>query len=276
MRLGIHLPVVDSEGHALTAGEVMHRARTIEAAGFNGVWLGDHIIGRPDALMMLLLAAAATDHLEVGTAILQVPLRNPVELAQRFLTLQALTRGRFSVGVGAGSAQRSFDAIGEGDRFEQRFKLLHRDLQKIQALCRGETVYGTNLLPLPEARGGPPIIIGAWVSGEWVKRAAREYDGWMASGGRTNLRNLATGIKRYRAAGGKRAMVATILVDLSLPERSLDEEATELRGDLRALGHGYAPDRGVTLLCGPKSASERLHRLADMGFDDALLVKRNA
>jgi hypothetical protein len=70
-------------------------------------------------------------------------------------------------------------------------------------------------------------------------------------------------------------MVATILVDLSLPERSLDDDAGELRGDLSALGRRYSADSGVTLLCGPKSAADRLRRLADLGFDDDLLVKRN-
>jgi alkanesulfonate monooxygenase SsuD/methylene tetrahydromethanopterin reductase-like flavin-dependent oxidoreductase (luciferase family) len=275
MRLGIHLPVVDSEGRALTAAGVAQRARDIEAAGFNSVWLGDHIGGRPDALMMLLVAAAATERLEVGTAILQLPLRNPGELARRFLTLHALTRGRFSAGVGSGSAQRSFDAIGEGDRFARRFQILREDLSTIRRLCRGERVGEADLQPLPEALGGPPIIIGAWASGIWVKRAAREYEGWMASGGRTNLKNLAEGIKRYRDEGGKRAMVATILVDLSLAEGPLDEDSTELRGDLASLGRRYGPENGFTLLCGPKSASERLHRLADLGFDDALLVKRN-
>ena len=274
MRLGIHLPVVDSEGKALSARRVMERARLIEQAGFNSVWLGDHIVGRPDALMPLLLAAAATEQLEVGTAILQTPLRNPVELAQRFLTLHALTGGRFTAGVGSGSAQRSFDAINESEKFEKRFSIFKRDLETMRALSKGETVGETSLNPLPGSEGGPPFVIGAWASGFWVKKAAREYEGWMTSGGRTNLANLEAGIRRYRAEGGKRAMVATILCDLSLPERELPADAPELHGDLTALGRHYGPDNGFTLLCGPQSARERLQRLAEFGYDDALLVMR--
>jgi alkanesulfonate monooxygenase SsuD/methylene tetrahydromethanopterin reductase-like flavin-dependent oxidoreductase (luciferase family) len=225
--------------------------------------------------MMLLVAAAATERLEVGTAILQLPLRNPVELAQRLLTLQALTRGRFSVGVGSGSAQRSFDAVGLGHTFAQRFKTLAADLSVIRRLCRGEEVDGTRLNPLPGTEGGPPILIGAWASGIWVKKAAQEYEGWMASGGRANLQTLAEGLKRYRDFGGKRALVATILTDLSQPEGPLPEDAPELRGDLDAIGRRYDAHNGFTLLCGPKSARERLQRLADLGFDDALLVRRS-
>ena len=274
MRLGIHLPVVGSDGRSLTATQVMDRARMIEEAGFNSAWLGDHIVGRPDALQPLLLAAAATEKLEVGTAILQTPLRNPVELAQRFLTLHALTQGRFTAGVGSGSAQRSFDAINEPEKFESRFAIFKKDLETMRALAKGEEVDGTALNPLPGSEGGPPFVIGAWASGIWVKKAAREYEGWMTSGGRTNLKNLGEGIRRYRDAGGKRAMVATILCDLSMPEGDLPEDSPELHGDLNAIGRRYSPENGFTLLCGPKSASKRLHQLAELGYDDALLVMR--
>src|SRR5581483_3065287 len=230
MRLGIHLPVVNAQGEYFTAEGVMERARAIEDAGFDSVWLGDHIGGsRPDALMWLLVAATATKRIEVGAAILQLPLRNPVELAQRCLTLQALTRGRFCLGVGSGSSQRSFDAVGLGDTFEDRFKTMQRDLDVIQALCRGEQVGDASLVPLPGG-GCPPIVVGAWASGVWVKKAAERYEGWMASGGRTNLKTLAEGIKRYRELGGKRALVATIITDLSQPEAPMEEDSPELRG----------------------------------------------
>src|SRR5438477_7828447 len=92
MRLGIHMPLKDADtGKPLNARGVMARAKAIEAAGFDGIWIGDGLGGiqRPDPLMWLLVAAAATERIEVGTSIYQVPLRHPVELAQRFLTLQA-------------------------------------------------------------------------------------------------------------------------------------------------------------------------------------------
>ncbi len=109
MRLGINMPFVREDGEPLTAKDIMARAVAIEAAGFDGIWIGDAIgrqrLTRPDPFLWLLPAAAATEHIEVGTAILQLPLRNPVELAQRFITIQALTRGRFIVGVGSGFDQ---------------------------------------------------------------------------------------------------------------------------------------------------------------------------
>src|SRR5690606_28816985 len=108
--------------------------------GLDGIWIGDGLaaMARPDPLMWLLVAAAGTKDIEVGTCVFQVPLRNPVELAQRFLTLHALTRGRFTVGVGSGSGRKGFDAVG-GD-FDHRFRTLRDHLITIRRLCNGEEV----------------------------------------------------------------------------------------------------------------------------------------
>jgi alkanesulfonate monooxygenase SsuD/methylene tetrahydromethanopterin reductase-like flavin-dependent oxidoreductase (luciferase family) len=256
MRIAINMPLKDSQGTPLDAKGVMARARMVEDAGLDGIWMGDGIspgMTRPDPLMWLLVACAATDQLEVGTSILQIPLRNPVELGQRLLTLQALTRGRFTIGVGAGSTRNNHDSVGV--EYEQRFRLLRDNMDAIRRLCNGETVGLANLNPWSEVRGGPRFVVGAWYSGIWLKRAAREYDGWMSSAGRTNLRTVADAIKRYRDLGGNRAMVSTCAVDLSAPTTPLGE------------------DEPFHLRCSPEAATERLQRLANLGYDDILLVK---
>ena len=84
----------------------MQRAQLIERLGFDGIWLGDSV-GRvgwpvPDPLAWLTAAAAATERIELGTAVIQVPLRRPVELAQRLMSLHALSGGRFAAGLGTG------------------------------------------------------------------------------------------------------------------------------------------------------------------------------
>jgi alkanesulfonate monooxygenase SsuD/methylene tetrahydromethanopterin reductase-like flavin-dependent oxidoreductase (luciferase family) len=256
MRISINMPLKDSDGNPLDAKGIMTRARMVEAAGLDGIWMGDGIspgMTRPDPLMWLLVACAATDHIEVGTSILQIPLRNPVELAQRFLTLQALTRGRFTIGIGAGSTRSNHESVGVD--FEQRFSLLKNHMDVIRRLCNGETVGTANLNPWPSVLGGPRFVVGAWYSGIWLKRAAQDYDGWMSSAGRTNLKTVAEAIQRYRDLGGKRAMVSTCAVDLTAPTLPL------------------ADDEPFHLRCDPTEATRRLQRLVDLGYDDILLVK---
>lgn len=256
MRIGINVPLRDGEGEPLDAAGLMERARRVEAAGFNGIWMGDSFspgMTRPDPLMWLLVAAAGTKKVEVGTSVLILPLRRPVELAQRFLTLQALTQGRFTVGVGAGSTRNNYEAFDLD--FDTRFRDLRESLQTIQALCDGRPVGSADLNPWPSVRGGPRIVIGAWRSEIWLRKAMEDYDGWMCSAGRTNFRTMREAIQRYRDLGGRRAMVSTCLVDLRAPTRPL------------------ADDEPFHLCCEPAAAAERLHRVAELGFDDLLLVK---
>lgn len=256
MRVALNMPLLDSAGVPLDATGIATRAKAMEDNGFAGIWLGDSFtpgMTRPDPLMWLLVAAAATERIEVGTSILIVPLRDPVELAQRFLTLQALTHGRFTVGVGAGSTQNNYEALGLD--FDARFKRLNSHLKTIRALCNGEQVGDAFLNPWPSVTGGPPIVVGAWHSGIWLERSVRSYDGWMCSAGRTNFRTMKEAIARYRDLGGKRAIISSCMVDLSAPNAPLgDDESFHLR-------------------CGPEEAAERLHRVQELGFDDVLLVK---
>jgi len=239
----------------------MGSARSIKAAGFDGIWISDTVArgreARPDPLMYLVAAAAATSPgFELGTAVLQVPLRNPVELAQRLLTLHALCQGSFSFGAGAGSTRADFDSVGV--EFDKRFQLLTESLSTIRRLCKGETVGSATLNPWPNTLGGPPILIGSWASDLWISRAAKDFDGWLTSGGGpggTNFRNLKEGIKKYRDLGGKRAIVATVGVDLRASSPPLND------------------DSRFTLRCSPQEAVERIERVAELGYDDVLLRK---
>jgi hypothetical protein len=258
MRLALNMPLLDRSGAALDAAGIQRRARLMEREGFDGIWLGDSFspgMTRPDPLMWLLVAAAATERIEVGTSILIVPLRDPVELAQRFLTLQQLTSGRFTVGVGSGSTRSNYEAVGRD--FDGRFGKMKADLEAIRALCRGEHVGEAFLNPWPTAVPGPPVVIGAWHSGIWLKRAVEQYDGWMCSAGRTNLRTMREAIKKYRDLGGKRAIISSCMIDLTAPTTPLSE------------------DDPFHLRCDPREAADRLHRVAELGFDDVLLVKQD-
>ena len=258
MRIGISMPFKDGDDRPLDAAGIAARAAMVEQAGLDGVWIQDSLIPgvmRPEPLLWLLPAAAATTSIEIGTSIFIVPLRHPVDLAQRFLTLRALTNDRFTAGVGAGSSKPSHDSVGVD--FHQRFKLLYEEMDTIRRLCDGETVGAANLDPWPSVKGGPRFVIGAWHSEASLRRAVTEYDGWMCSAGRTNLETMAEAIKRYRELGGKRAMVSTCPVDLSAP--------TQKMGD----------DDPFNLMCDAAEAGRRLERLAALGFDDVLLVKRD-
>src|SRR5579862_8208127 len=111
------------------AGRTLDRfgafARDVEAKGFHGLWVTDSFgRGRPtlDPIVLMSVIAAVTGKIEIGTCVLQVPVRHPIELAHRIGGLHALTGSRLMLGLGSGSTKADFDLVGQD--YEQRFKLL--------------------------------------------------------------------------------------------------------------------------------------------------------
>jgi alkanesulfonate monooxygenase SsuD/methylene tetrahydromethanopterin reductase-like flavin-dependent oxidoreductase (luciferase family) len=257
MRLGLALPNASPDGRPLTGPALIAGARAVERAGFDSLWCFDSI-GRgfmiPDPLIAVSVAATATERLTLGTGILQVPLRRPVELAHRILSAHLICGDRLLLGVGAGSTKADFDAIGVD--FETRMQQFEEALAVMRRLWQGEKVGAAQLNPWPAALGGPKLLIGSWAGSRWIPRAAKEFDGWIGSGARSSVAALRDGIKRFREAGGRRAIATNIPVDLETPTAPM-------------------PDEGqFHLRCDPKTAAERLRMLADLGFDDAVLVTR--
>src|SRR5207253_9383762 len=98
-------------------------ARQVEARGFPGIWIGDSLRrGRPtlDSLQVLTALAAVTQRVELGIAVLQLPLRNPIELAHRVQSLQAMSINRLVLGVGSGSTRDDFQLLGYD--YDHRFR----------------------------------------------------------------------------------------------------------------------------------------------------------
>ena len=257
MRLGVALPSTEADGAPLCADSLAESARRIEAAGFDSAWVFDSI-GRgfllPDPLGALAVAATVTRKIELGTGVLQVPLRNPVELAHRVLTTHLVSGGRLRLGVGAGSTAEDFAALGVD--FASRFRRLDESLTLMRKLWTGKRVGDAEVGTWPATAGGPPVLIGSWAGSRWIERAAREFDGWVASGARTNWRLVAQGIARFRDLGGKRAVLTNV--------------ATRI--DAAASADG--PDDACNLVGPREVVRERLDRLHDFGFDDVVMVLR--
>ena len=163
-----------------------------------------------------------------------------------------MTGGRLRLCVGASSTRGDFEAVGKD--YDARFRALREALPLMRRLWRGETVDGVSLMPPTAAQGGPPILIGSWAGGRWIPAAAQDYDGWIASATYTGAPTLKAGVARFRDAGGKRAIVTNIPVDLKAPTTPLADEGP------------------YSLRCSPDEAAARLARLAEFGFDDAVLV----
>jgi alkanesulfonate monooxygenase SsuD/methylene tetrahydromethanopterin reductase-like flavin-dependent oxidoreductase (luciferase family) len=236
---------------------VVDFGRRIERLGFAGCWIVDAFArgqAMLDPLMFLSTLAGVTQRIELGTCVMQVPLRHPVELAHRAQTLHLLSAGRFRFGVGSGSTRHDFDAV-QAD-YARRFKTLPESLAVMRRVWAGEAVYGPALSLWPGTAGGPPVFLGAWRSQRWIDLAAQHCQGWIASGIYAGEDELPIGLDMFRKAGGKRAILANIFTDLR-PEPP---------------AHPLLARAKLTLVGDKTKARGRLRRLQDIGFDDALLI----
>ena len=232
-------------------------AQNVEKLGFKGLWVTDAFArGFPtlDPLALLGTLAAVTRRIELGTCIVQVPLRHPVEHAHRVQTVNLLANGRLRFGVGCGSTKSDFDAV-QAD-YDARFKTLPAYLEVMRRTWSGEGVYGNPISVWPGTEGGPPVMLGAWRSQRWINLAAKHCQGWIASGIHGSWEDLELGVKMYRAAGGKRAILANVFSDFRPnPEPGISFHVPK-----------------ITLQCTPGEAKDRPKRMEDLGLDDVLLI----
>jgi probable F420-dependent oxidoreductase len=203
MRYGFYLP---TRGRTAIADDLETLVRRGEALGFTSVMIADHIVfpsvvtskypytvdgvfpGQGDALEQLALmafVAGVTERLRLVTSVMILPYRNPVATAKTLATIDVLSRGRVTVGVGVGWLREEFEALGAAD-FDRRgavsdeylriFKLLWTESP---ASFDGEfyRFAGVRCLPHPVQKPHPPIWIGGH-SKAALRRVARLGDGW--------------------------------------------------------------------------------------------------
>lgn len=164
-----------------------------EAAGWQALVVWDHlgfVWGTPSADPWVVLAAVAqaTTRIRLGTAVTPLPRRRPVVVAHAAATLDRLSGGRVTLGVGIGGVPDEFAKFGEPGDAKARAGLLDEALEIIAALWEGRCVTasghypvdGVTLAPLPIQRPRVPI----WVGGHSraAQRRAARWDGWLIGG----------------------------------------------------------------------------------------------
>lgn len=186
-------------------------AKAAEALGFDGLILAEHIyyprkrdvaspypyapdgsspmtddMEFPDPLIAFAAAATVTQRLQFMTGIYILPLRHPIEVAKNVATLDRLSNGRFSLGIGSGWLKEEYDQLGvdfssRGRRMDESIEILRLLWQGTPSSYNGEFFQFPDLQirPVPSA---PVPIIGGGLSGPALRRSARVCDGWYGPG----------------------------------------------------------------------------------------------
>jgi probable F420-dependent oxidoreductase len=203
MRYGFYLP---TRGQTATPEALETLVQRGEALGFASVMIADHLVfpvtiksrypytvtgvfpGQGDVLDQLSLmafVAAKTTRLRLVTSVMIVPYRNPVLTAKALATIDVLSRGRVTVGVGVGWMREEFEALGAPD-FDRRGAVTDEYLRIFKTLWtespasfsgRFYRFDSLRCLPQPVQKPHPPIWVGGH-SKPALRRAAQLGDGW--------------------------------------------------------------------------------------------------
>ena len=161
-------------------------ARKCEEMGLHSLWVIDRIVyDNLEPLTFLAAAAAVTKRIRLGTSVLLAGLRHPVLLAKTVGTLDFLSGGRVTLGIGFGSRENDFTAVGipfegRGSRAEEAVKLIKRLWTEDGVTHKGRFFQVENLTiaPKPLQSPHPPIWMGG-AAEVVLKRAARLADGYI-------------------------------------------------------------------------------------------------
>jgi alkanesulfonate monooxygenase SsuD/methylene tetrahydromethanopterin reductase-like flavin-dependent oxidoreductase (luciferase family) len=209
--------------------------RQAEQLGADALWTCDHLFWHGpslESMMVLAVAATATERAMLGTCVVQLPLRQAPAVAKQAATLQTLTQGRVILGVGVGShvgeyEQAGIDYHARGRLLDAGIAELRRSWSTGQGSARGSTEAGATAeqryLQLPE-----PPAVPVWVGGSSeaaLRRAATLADGWMPLFVEPNayeqaIERLAKEVDRAGRALG--AVTPSIVLFVSI-----DDDATE-------------------------------------------------
>jgi probable F420-dependent oxidoreductase len=268
----VQLPEVERE---VRWPEYVAMARAAEEAGFDSIWLGDHLLyredGRPErgpwsSWSMLAGLAAITDRVGLGPLVACTAFHPPAVLAKMVATVDELSGGRLVLGLGAGWNEAEFRAFGlpfdqRASRFEEAFEIIRRLMagERVTLAGRFHSVEDVVLLPRPRRR--PTLMVGstgervlrvtlphvdAWNT--WYDRYGNTADGFAVLNGRVSA--LAEEVGR---PPGEVERSACVLVAPDADERPDRWDAPPLTGSMDRIAAG-------------------LRELAEAGADEAILV----
>jgi probable F420-dependent oxidoreductase len=169
---------------------VVSLARRIEAAGLESAWVGDHVsfyVPIMESLTLLSFVAGVTERIRLCTGIYLMPLRHPTNTAKVTSTLDVLSGGRLTLGVGVGGEfPPEFEACGvpvdeRGPRTDEAIEVVRRLWTEDGVAHQGKHFrFGkVTLAPKPLQPGGPPIVIGGRKEPTF-RRAGQLGDGYIS------------------------------------------------------------------------------------------------
>jgi alkanesulfonate monooxygenase SsuD/methylene tetrahydromethanopterin reductase-like flavin-dependent oxidoreductase (luciferase family) len=249
------------------------RALAIQAedAGFDSVWVYDHLLyrfperetaGIWEAWTIFSALCEATSRVELGQLVMCVPFRNPALLAKMAITADEVSGGRTILGLGAGWHQPEFEAFGVpfhhlGDQFQEALEIIAPLLREGAVDSRGTYFSAPNceMRPRGPRPGSPPVHVAA-TGPRMLRLTAQHADGWNAAwfGRPTLFHERRADMLAACADVGRDPATLEVTVAVSVAYPDLEANLPEATAD---------PDK--FLIGSPEEIASALREYADLG-----------
>ena len=265
MNIGLGLPIDDP-------AQLLTWARRADTGPFRTLGLLDRLVyDNPEPLVTLATLAGATSRVRVQTEVLLAPLHNTALLAKQTATLDHLSGGRFTLGIGVGG--REDDCLAAGIDLHRRGRRLDEQMTLLRRTWSGQP-YGEGVGPIgpaPVTPGGPEVLFGGFAPAA-LERVGRFGDGFLGAAlppsFMANLFRDATTAWQKHDRPGRPRLVAQANVALG-PQPTLDRARRNLRDYYGFSGHVEYMEAG--LLTTPQQIRETTDAYFGIGADEVML-----
>jgi len=252
---------------------ILEWATRADRGPFSSLVVTDRVVSKAlEPLMVLAIAGGATRRIRLMTSVVIGPTRETTLLARQAATIDTLSGGRLTLGLGIGV--RENDYLATGFEFRRRGRRVDEQLPILRRLWAGEALSNEvgPIGPSSPRPGGPELLIGGYVPAI-VWRIAAWGDGYMAPGGgepASMLEMWKNILQAWRDAGrqGQPRWVGASYF-------ALGPKAFEQASGYINANYGYNPELAARRLRGipttPAAVEEAIQRQADMGVDEFIL-----
>jgi alkanesulfonate monooxygenase SsuD/methylene tetrahydromethanopterin reductase-like flavin-dependent oxidoreductase (luciferase family) len=270
MKIGMRLPTRES---FIDQAFITEWARRADRAGFSSLAVTDRVVHHAkEPLIALAVAAGVTDQIRLTASAIVVPSRETTLLARQAASLDALSDGRFTLGVGVGVRPDDFEATGTD--FRTRGRRVEAQLTQLRRIWAGEPAAdGIGPIgPTPSRAGGPEVLIGGYVDAI-ARRIATWGDGYLApvGGDPTSVLGLWERIQvAWREAGrdGQPRWVTGAYY-------ALGPDAEGVADRYIQANYGFKPELAKRIRANvptsPQAIYDAIRRLEDLGSDEYVL-----
>ena len=270
MKIGIGLP---ASIPGTTGEEILEWAQRADAGPFSSLGVIDRLVyDNYDPLISLAAAAAVTKRVRLMTTVLLAPLRNAGVIAKQAASLDAISGGRFTLGLGIGRREDDFSAApapykNRGRKFEAQLETMRRAWSG-QGPVEGLGPMGPNTVQ----PGGPEVLIGGGTPAA-VERVGRWADGFLAPGADPDsvqsLYQVAT--ESWQAQGRPGQPRLVVLSYYALGHGAADKIGDHIRHYYSFLGE-IANQMAQRSIASTEAVQEKIDDMAAAGVDELIFL----